>query len=155
MDVPVKSGDSISNSSWAILLPHFVTNNNDAGIRLSSHKGKTPLCVAWKCQVVPATLTLKMRSKIRGHKKQHFVDPTNRWASCFLWGVFAVFGHLCHRHLYTICYVHFQVHLMYLFIFGCISVMFICKLLTGGSMWAAVVYTLSLILYRINVGMFL
>ena len=46
MDMPVKFGDSNSNGSRDIQLLHFVTNddndNDDAGVRLSSQKGKTP-----------------------------------------------------------------------------------------------------------------
>ena len=45
MKVRVKFGDSASHRSRDIRLPHFVTNDNDdndAGVRRSSHKGKKP-----------------------------------------------------------------------------------------------------------------
>ena len=41
MDVPAQFGDSSSNGSRDMRLPHFVTNDNDAGVCRSSHKGKT------------------------------------------------------------------------------------------------------------------
>ena len=45
MKARVKFGDSRSNPSRDIRLPHFLTNedddNDDAGVRRSSHKGKT------------------------------------------------------------------------------------------------------------------
>ena len=54
----VKFGDSRSNRSRDLRLPHFVTNscnddddNDDAGVRWSSHKGKKPY------GVLPTTLT--------------------------------------------------------------------------------------------------
>ena len=42
---PVKLGDSRSNRSRDIRLPHFVTNdhdNDDVGVHRSSHQGKMP-----------------------------------------------------------------------------------------------------------------
>ena len=39
---PVKFGNSRSNRSRDIRLPHFVTNEDDTGVRWSSHKDKTP-----------------------------------------------------------------------------------------------------------------
>ena len=41
--VRVKFGDCRSNRSRDIRLPHFVTNDDHAGERRSSHKRKTPL----------------------------------------------------------------------------------------------------------------
>ena len=44
-DVPVKFGDSRSNRSQGIRLPHIVTGErmtNDTGVRRSSHKAKMP-----------------------------------------------------------------------------------------------------------------
>ena len=48
VNVGVQFGDSSSNGSQDIRLPHFVTNDHDhnddydAGVRRSSHRGKTP-----------------------------------------------------------------------------------------------------------------
>ena len=42
MKVRVEFGDSRSNRARDIRLPHFVTNDHDAGVCRSSHKGKTP-----------------------------------------------------------------------------------------------------------------
>ena len=47
MDVRVKSGDSRSNRSRDGL-PYFVTNDDDAGLRRSSHQGKSPYGVLLK-----------------------------------------------------------------------------------------------------------
>ena len=45
MDPHVKFGDSMSNRFRDIQLPNFVTNDDDASLCRSSHKGKTPLGV--------------------------------------------------------------------------------------------------------------
>ena len=41
-DVREKFDDSRSNRSRDVRVSHFVMNDNDAGLRRSSHKGKTP-----------------------------------------------------------------------------------------------------------------
>ena len=68
--IPVKIGDSSSNRSRDMRLPHFVTNDgdNDAGVRRSSHKGNT------RYGVLPKTVG--KRNPWAGYRMSPSLTPT-------------------------------------------------------------------------------
>ena len=73
---PVKGSDSRSNRSRDIRVPHFVTNDDDdTGVRPSSHKGKTPLSTSPQCcslKLIVSVLVSPRIAPVRDHAQPGF-----------------------------------------------------------------------------------
>ena len=73
VEVRVKLGDSRSNSSRDMRLPHFVTDDerttNDTGVRRSSHKAKRQYGVSHKNQLVCAIIMRGLNFQFKFEKE--------------------------------------------------------------------------------------